>query len=142
MCRQMDEHHIHGLHPWSTGRHHPWSCTSHVNTNTILQHGTMISNKNEWLIVTHLRSKDTQSRNQNFNQPITMRRCHASYNAVSATGGHEPLVESMLFSTQRQRLILPGTTSEKMDPTASCRCSLECRFAYAQPRESGWGLHS
>jgi len=56
-CRQMDKHHIHGLHSWSVGCNHLWSCTSHVNTNTILQHGMMIPKKNEWLIVTHLQSK-------------------------------------------------------------------------------------
>ena len=44
------------------------------------------------------------------------------------------------FTPKRQRLTISKNHLRKMDPTASGRCSLEFRFAYAQPREPGWGF--
>jgi len=138
-CWQMDEHHIYGLHPWSIGCHHMWSCTSNVNANNISQHGVMIQSTRgeKWLIVSHLWTKIPK----NFNYPITMQCCHAFHNAVSATGRHEPLVKSMLFILTCQHCTPPRTTTEKWTQQHPwMQMGVKVRVC-ATKEVPGWGLH-
>jgi len=44
MCRPLDQHYFPGLHPWPTGCHHCWHCTSHGTANSLSEHGYMGKN--------------------------------------------------------------------------------------------------